>query len=173
MRLEKLLSLFTLASALLVARPAAADVAIGAEAGMSIVTRDLGRDSKIGFGFAGRLGYDIDLSVLHLIPEIKVAFDRSPLVEDVNTLRPMVGVRASIGIMAIAIVGFAHVGYGFPLGASDQVEANGMVYEVGGGIDLTTLPLVDIGIWGAFNSIRRGEPTYDWVSIGAQLTLTI
>lgn len=173
MRLEKLISLFTLVLALLVARPAAADIAIGGEAGVSIVTKDLGNDAKIGFGFAGRLGYDIDLSILHLIPEIKVGFDRSPFTENVNTLRPMAGVRASIGIFAVAIVGFAHVGYGFPLGASDQVEADGMVYELGGGLDLTTLPLVDIGIWGAFNSIRRGDPTYDWVSVGAQITLTI
>jgi hypothetical protein len=162
------------------ARTAYADISIGAEVG-AIYTTQGSSDDHFGFGFAGRLGWDIDLSVLHLIPEIKVAYDRMPLDvqttltrsdEQTNVLRPMVGLRATIGIAVIAIVGFAHVGYAAPLGASEQLDANGLVYELGGGIDFTSIPVIDIGIWGAFNQTRSGD-RYDWVSFGAQVTITI
>jgi hypothetical protein len=165
-------ALFVTSMLLLEARPASADIAIGAELNGAVMTRKIG-DSLLGFGFAGRLGYAIDLSVLYLIPEVKLGYERTPLVEDVNLLRPMGGVRASIGIGLFAIVLFAHIGYAFPVGASDQVDADGMNYELGGGVDFTSIPWLDIGIWGAFNSVRIGSPAYDWVGIGVQATLTI
>ncbi len=148
------------------ARTALADISIGAEAGAIFTAK------RFGFGFAGRLGYDIDLAIIHIIPEVKVAYDRMPLQLQVNELRPMVGVRASLGIAVLAIVGFAHVGYGAPLGAHGQLDTSGLVYEVGGGLDFTTLPLIDLGIWGSFNHIKS-PGGYDWVGFGVQVTLTI
>ena len=153
------------------AQNAFADISIGAEAGF-LYTLTRASDDRFGFGFAGRLGYDIDLSILHLIPEIKVAYDRVPLDINVNVLRPMVGLRATIGIAFLAIVGFAHVGYGAPLGYDGQLDASGVVYEFGGGIDFTSIPIIDIGIWGSWSQVRTPN-FYDWLGVGASLTITI
>jgi hypothetical protein len=163
------------------ARTAYADISIGAEAGALYMTRGAG-DSRFGFGFAGRLGYDLDLSIIHIIPEVKVAYDRLPLfysnpvalgdtTAHTNLLRPMVGARVTIGIAVIAIAAYAHVGYAGRLGG-EQVDASGLVYEFGGGIDFTPIPIIDIGIWGGWNQVRSGGG-YDWASFGVQLTITI
>jgi hypothetical protein len=153
------------------ARTAYADISIGAEAGALYMTKGAG-DSRFGFGFAGRLGYDIDLSIIHIIPEIKVAYDRVPLgLSQTNLLRPMAGVRATIGIAVLAIVGYAHVGYAGRLGG-EQIDASGLVYDFGGGIDFTTIPIIDIGIWGGWSQVRSGG-NYDWVGFGVQITITI
>ena len=182
MRQRKLLPYALFLATAASAQTAYADISIGAEAGFLYTTHG-SADKRFGFGFAGRLGWDIDLSIIHLIPEIKVAYERMPLNArdpvaipqydlQTNVLRPMAGLRAQIGIAFLAIVGFAHVGYAAPLGAAEQLDANGLVYEFGGGLDITSLPLVDIGIWGAWNQVRSGY-RYDWLGIGVHVTLTI
>jgi hypothetical protein len=169
---RKLLPLAIFLVAATSANRALADISIGAEAG-ALYTLNTPVDKGFGFGFAGRLGYDIDLAIIHLIPEVKVAYERIPLFENTNVLRPQIGLRASIGIAVIAIVGFAHVGYAARLGGGEgQIDASGLVYEFGGGLDFTALPLIDIGIWGSFNQIRADDP-FDWIGFGAHITLTI
>ena len=182
MQHRKLLPLAMFLVAATTSRSALADISIGAEAG-ALYTTGGSFEDRFGFGFAGRLGYDIDLSIIHLIPEIKIGYQRVPLIgsasatvgsddHQTNVLLPMAGLRASIGIAVVAVVGFAHIGYAAPLGAAEQIDANGLVYEIGGGIDFTTIPLIDIGIWGSWNQVRSGD-RYDWIGFGAQLTLTI
>src|SRR5688572_21590850 len=163
--MQKLLPLAIVLVAATSAETARADIAIGAEAGALVRTGGFPGSKDFGFGFAGRLGYAIDLSILQLIPEIKVAYERVPLTRPnetdgvaavtTNMLRPMAGVRVSIGIAFLAIVAFGHVGYAARLGG-EQVDASGLVYEFGGGVDITTLPVIDFGIWGAFNQVRSG-----------------
>jgi hypothetical protein len=156
------------------AQTAFADISIGAEAGgIYTLRKSRSPDDRIGFGFAGRLGYDLDLSIIHLIPEIKVAYDRMPLEGQTNVLRGMGGLRATIGIAFLALVGYAHVGYGAPVGDhAEQLDYSGLIYEFGGGIDFTTIPIIDIGIWAGWSQVRSSD-FYDWLGFGVSLTITI
>ena len=155
------------------AQPALADLSIGAEAGALYTLRKArSPDDRVGFGFAGRLGYDLDLEILHIIPEIKVAYDRMPLEGQTNVLRGMGGVRLTIGIAFLALVGYAHAGYGAPVGDHAQLDYSGIIYEFGGGIDITSLPVVDIGIFGGWAQVRSSD-FYDWATFGVSITITI
>lgn len=160
---------------LLTAAPAMADVAIGVEAGAIVMAPQVDPDTRVGYGVAGRFGWVIDLEVLNIIPEVKVAYERPPLDPQsrgqINYLRPTGGVRLSFGVSVFAVILFGHLGYGIPLGAPDEVSG-GLNYEIGGGVDFTSIPIIDIGIWGAFNQIRRTGDAYQWASLGLQATLT-
>ncbi len=174
MQHRKLLPLAIFLGVATFSQPAFAGLSIGAEAGALYTTGrpDTSLTKRVGFGFAGRLGYDLELTILHLIPEVKVSYERLPLETQTNILRPAIGLRAVIDIAVIGIVGFAHVGYTAPLGDHGQIDASGFMYEFGGGIDFTGLPVVDIGIWGSWNQVRSGD-LFDWVGFGVSLTISI
>jgi hypothetical protein len=47
------------------------------------------------------------------------------------------------------------------------------MYDVGGALDLTLVPVVDVGVHAGYSQIAGGafEP-FDWVDVGAHVTFT-
>lgn len=106
-----------------------------------------------GTGFNVRLGYKLDLLVLQLTPEIGGAYhtfsgDLSP-----KFSQGIVGGRLQFGkILEPGL--YAHLGYGHLSG--DHVDSySGATADAGVTLDLTLLPLLDLGVHAGYNGMLK------------------
>jgi hypothetical protein len=106
-----------------------------------------------GTGFNVRLGYKLDLLVLQLTPEIGGAYhtfsgDISP-----KFSQGIVGGRLQFGkILEPGL--YAHLGYGHLSG--DHVDGySGATADAGVTLDLTLLPLIDLGVHAGYNGMLK------------------
>lgn len=166
-----------LAASCVIATPHAASAAfsIAAELGPQLVIGDAAvGDDTVGFGVAARLGYPISIPLLKISPELKVGFDRLPVGFNVDMIRVMGGARATL-LEGFSPIAFAHVGYGSCSAAEtgfELTDCNGLALDVGGGLDFTLLPIIDVGAYVAWNTLRRDGTSVDWISLGAQASLS-
>jgi len=127
-----------------------------------------------GWGVGGRLGHAWNLSILALTPELGGsyhAFGGSP---GASAFDGVVGARFGINFIVEPSV-FAHLGVGhfdYATGAGD-VSRTGLMYDVGGALDLTLVPVVDVGAHAAYSQIAGdGSGDFAWVDVGAHVTFT-
>lgn len=124
--------------------------------------------TSTGIGVAGRLGYRLGVPLVAMTPEIGLGyhwFDGDPKI-----VRGFGGVRLAFGELIKPSV-FAHLGYG---SASGGHQYDGVTYDVGAALDLTALPIFDIGIhadYAALNSSNTDGASAQWIDLGAHAAL--
>ncbi|HYQ44562.1 MAG TPA: hypothetical protein VER11_21410 [Polyangiaceae bacterium] len=106
-----------------------------------------------GTGFNGRLGYKLDLVLLQLTPEIGGAYHTFAGDAGVKFAQGIVGARVSF-LKVLEPGAYAHLGYGH-LSSSLGEGRSGATVDAGLTLDLTLLPLVDIGVHGGYNAMFK------------------
>lgn len=153
-----------------VAGKARADVAIAADLEADVPV-DLDAIDT-GPGFALRLGYQVHLPLLTFTPEIGfhyASFDPEP-----TLYRGIVGARLGFGeVFRFGV--FAHIGYGHasidtPIG---DVSHSAFTFDAGAFLDLTILPLIDLGIHVGYGRLspESDEDALQWVPLGVHAAL--
>lgn len=163
------------ASALLPSQAKAdSGVTIAAEVGADVVVSDLGDDNTlraVGPAAALRLGYSFQGPMVRVTPEAKFAFE-SPGTPRAGAL--MGGARLNF-LEVVSPAVFAHAG-----GLVGDIR--GFVWDAGVGLDFTLIPLLDIGVYGAFyqtrgatfdfgNATWSNRDKYEWLQFGVQAAL--
>lgn len=129
---------------------------------------------KYGGGFGVRVGTQRSLPLITLIPEL--AFDyhnydsRNPDRAEIWTGK----IGGRIRFLRIIEPGvFAHIGFGH-VGGYDVINHTGVAADFGVTLDLTILPLIDIGLHGSWNRIFGGYDTgTSYASAGAHVALVL
>jgi hypothetical protein len=135
---------------------------------------------KAGFGGALRGGYDVNLGLVHLMPEVGLGLNK--LTGDVSPLifRGFAGGRFGIGVLVrfdvFAHIGYAHVGYTrTPVGGASEGYGT-PVFDTGLALDFTALPVLDLGIHASYNSAFSGTGDADtpkWLGLGVHLAVAL
>ncbi|HEX6273967.1 MAG TPA: hypothetical protein VFZ53_13055 [Polyangiaceae bacterium] len=129
-------------------------------------------DPEVGSGLGGavRFGREYDLVLLSLTPELMGNIHTFSGPGDSMAYGAMAGGRATIGKVIEPGV-FAHIGGGHAsLPANDSVT--GLAMDLGVTLDLTLIPIVDLGIHGAWDSVSwEGQGAFDWYRVGAHIAL--
>jgi len=124
-----------------------------------------------GTGGALRFGQELDLIAVSLTPEIGVSYHTFSGDLDPSHYEGFVGARLAFGKIIEPSV-FAHVGIGrLNLDAVD-LHDTGPEFDAGLALDLTVLPLIDIGVHAMydFQKLDSGE-NFDWYKVGAHVAL--
>jgi len=119
-----------------------------------------------GTGFNGRLGYKLDLAVLQLTPEIGGGYHTFAGDAGAKLSQGFVGGRLQfLKVLEPGI--YAHLGYGH-LAASGMDGYSGATADAGVTLDLTLLPLVDIGAHVGYNGLLKSgdRPAFDSYVLG-------
>lgn len=131
-----------------------------------------------GFGGAVRFGYQFHVPMLAFTPELALAYHKFGGAFDPSILRGMVGARLGIGELIRPGV-FAHYGYGHMAffntsGGAGDPSRSAASYDIGGFLDLTVLPIIDLGVHGAYNAFSAGDGagTFKYATVGAHLAIT-
>jgi hypothetical protein len=116
-----------------------------------------------GGGGALRIGSELDMFIVTMIPELSLGYHHfgGERNYDANTFEGLLGGR--IRFLKILEPGiFAHIGVG-RLGGYDP--HTGLAFDMGVTLDFTLLPLIDLGIHGAWNRVF-GDSDHDGLSYG-------
>jgi hypothetical protein len=163
------LALAACASAWL-APSAASATELAADIEYDIPTTDGDLDSALGFGL--RLGWHLHLPALVVTPEI--GYHHAAFGDDVTLNRGFVGARVAIGevfrVGAYAHVGVGNAAYHLPGPDEDVTDAT---YDVGGFIDFTLLPLLNVGFHAGYGHMKGGDDfdALGWVPVGVHAAL--
>ncbi len=119
-----------------------------------------------GTGFNVRLGYKLDLKVLQLTPEIGGAYHAFSGDAGAKFSQGIVGGRVSF-LKVLEPGLYAHLGYGH-LSSAIGDGRSGATADAGVTLDLTILPLVDLGVHGGYNGmLKNGDyPAFDSYVLG-------
>jgi len=122
-----------------------------------------------GMGGAIRFGREYDLVLLSLTPEFMGSFHQFSGAGDPTQFAGMAGGRATIGKIIEPGV-FAHVGAGHASLPTDDLT--GIAMDLGVTLDLTLIPILDIGVHGAYDAITwADEGTFDSYRVGAHIAI--
>lgn len=122
-----------------------------------------------GGGGGLRIGSELDTLIVTLIPELEANYHHYDT--DATTFSGLIGGR--IRFLSILEPGiFAHAGIGHLSGAASHT---GFAMDAGLTLDLTILPLIDLGLHAAWNRIFDGEtePGLSWSTFGAHVALVL
>jgi len=119
-----------------------------------------------GTGFKVRLGYKLDLKVLQLTPEIGGGYHAFTGDAGAKLSQGVIGGRVSF-LKVLEPGVYAHLGYGH-LASSIGEGRSGATADAGVTLDLTILPLVDLGIHGGYVGLLKSEdrPAFDSYVLG-------
>jgi hypothetical protein len=123
-----------------------------------------------GTGFGVRLGYKLDLLLVQLTPEVGGAYHTFSGDADATFSQGFGGVRLALGKIVEPGV-YAHLGYGHI--GTDFGGHSGAAADAGVTLDLTFLPLIDLGVHGGYNWLLKTEDhdAFDSYVLGAQVAL--
>ena len=131
--------------------------------------------SKTGWGLGLRAGHEWDLLLLSLTPEIGGsyhAFGGSP---DARTFSGVAGARVGLGFILEPSVfthfGVGHFGYDTAAGA---VSHTSLTYDFGAALDLTVLPVIDLGAHVDYVRILGDSvANFSFIAVGAHITFKL
>lgn len=133
-------------------------------------------DTDRGFGGGLRLGNEWNLVLLKLTPEFQGNYHAFGGASDAKQFSAMAGGRVGVGLVIQPSV-FAHAGVGhFSYRAhSEDIAQTSLAYDVGAALDLTLLPLVDLGVHGSVNGIAgdKDADPFTWYALGAHVALSL
>jgi hypothetical protein len=150
------------------AAPAQAATAIAGDLDYALPLDSDEADS--GGGFAIRIGQQVRLPLIALTPEI--GFTYASFSEGPTAYRGIAGLRLGVGEVLRPGV-FAHLGIG-RLSLPDPLPSHtAFSYDAGVFLDFTLLPLLDIGVHGAYNRVNGKDEVsaFEWVTLGAHAAL--
>lgn len=127
--------------------------------------------TKSGGGGQLRLGQEFDLFLVSLTPELGGGYHGFGGNDDAKLYTGFLGGRLAFGKIVEPSI-FGHVGLGH-LEAYDSRTAP--VMDAGLAIDLTLLPLIDLGLHGAYNVMMPKDDgsSLKFVTLGAQAALVL
>lgn len=156
-------------TAILCAAPASAKTAIAADLDYAA---PIDSDAKSGTGFAIRVGQQVHLPLIAITPEL--AFADHTFAGDFGptAYRGLVGLRLGFGELIRPGV-YAHLGLGHLTLPDPLPSHTAFTYDGGVFLDLTVLPLLDLGVHGAYNRLNEGDgiSAFEWATIGAHAAL--
>lgn len=164
---------------LVVATPRDADAKLlfGADAGVTVALGDWSVKPD-GPGFEGRLrlGYQLPVPVIRIVPEILGSYATFPADDVGNASQTGLSGRGGLRVGIGGLIGpalFAHVGYSRVHGeASDYtVTTSGLSYDVGLSVDFTLIPLLNIGVHGGYNVVTEENKSAQWIDAGVHVEL--
>ena len=129
---------------------------------------------KYGGGFGIRVGTQRRIPFVTLIPELSFDY-HSYDSENPDRAAIWTGkIGGRIRFLRILEPGiFAHVGFGH-VGGYDVIDHTGVAADMGVSLDLTILPLIDIGLHGSWNRVFGGYDTgTSYASAGAHVALVL
>ena len=171
-----LLTSFFVAGLACVASDALAKPKIAAEVDFAVPV--LVNGAKPGAGGALRGGYELNVTIVHVMPEVGVGFHKLTDDGGPSIFRGFVGGRAGLGD-GVRFDGFLHIGYGniaygaTPVGGGDSSFA-APILDGGLALDFTLIPAIDLGIHASYNTALNRTGTADtprWIGLGAQLAI--
>ena len=135
-----------------------------------------GEELDNGAGGALRLGREFDAVLISITPEIGASYHALNGVFDASLYRGFAGVRLSLGKVIepgiFGHVGYGHIGFDDVAGAFDRSHG-AFSYDVGATLDFTLLPVLDVGIHGAYNGLA-GDSQFkrvEWVNAGGHVSV--
>lgn len=160
---------------LFAARPAHATGKLALDLEAALPT-DSVPDAKAGWGGAVRFGNEWNLVLLKLTPEIQGNYHSFGGASEANQFGVMAGGRLGIGLLLQPSV-YAHAGvghYGYHTLLRD-VSQTSLAYDVGLALDITALPIVDIGAHASLNGVAGDDDAdpFTWYSIGGHIALSL
>lgn len=154
---------------------ARADTTIGADLDLQVPLEI--NNVSTGAGFGIRIGQELHLPLIGVNPEF--AFYYASFSKDAppKVYRGVAGGRIGVGEL-IRFGVLAHIGFGYvdweP--KPDDFSHSGLTYDAGIFLDITALPLLNIGIHGTYNRMtaKDDQPeTLHWLSLGVHATLVL
>ena len=132
---------------------------------------DVPGSSTTGGGGAIRIGREWDLLLISLTPEVGGRLHSFGGSEPTRIYGGFLGGRFAVGKLVEPSI-FAHVGVSRVTGLEDRTAPT---LDGGVALDLTLLPLIDIGVHGAYNVMYpRGDgSSLDFVTLGAHAALVL
>jgi hypothetical protein len=131
-------------------------------------------DIDNGGGAGLRLGFERDYFLVSLIPELQFNYHHlnSSRPDDATITTAKIGGR--IRFLKIVEPGiFAHAGLGH-VGGDRVFDHTGIAFDAGFTLDLTILPLIDIGLHTAWNRIfGDSDSAVSYVTAGAHVALVL
>lgn len=127
--------------------------------------------TKSGGGGALRLGQEFDLLLVSLTPEFGGSYHGFGGDGDAKLYTGFLGGRLSLGKIVEPSI-FGHVGLGRLEGSEKRTAP---VIDGGLAIDFTLLPLIDLGVHGAYNVMlpRDDGSALKYVTLGAHVALVL
>jgi hypothetical protein len=127
--------------------------------------------AESGGGGAIRLGQELDLFLVSLTPELGGSYHAFNGYADNKLYAGFLGGRLGFGKIIEPSI-FAHVGVGH---LSGEQARTAPIMDGGLALDLTILPLIDLGVHGAYNVLfPRGDgSTLDFYTLGAHAALVL
>jgi hypothetical protein len=128
--------------------------------------------ANAGGGFGIRLGQQLDVSPLVLTPELAFTYhgfsgDFAPAV-----YRGTAGLRLGVGeVIRPGIFGHLGIGRMTVDSPGPDLSHTAFTWDAGVFLDLTVLPLLNIGVHGAFNHLNGDVSSFEWVTVGAHAAL--
>jgi hypothetical protein len=124
--------------------------------------------------FAVRLGWQLHLPLLVFTPE--VGYHHATFGDELTLDRGFAGVRLGLGevfrIGAFGHVGVGHAAFHSAGGAGEEEGITDVAVDVGGFLDLTLLPLLDVGVHAGYGRMRADDrDKLEWVPVGVHLAL--
>jgi hypothetical protein len=128
--------------------------------------------TKAGGGGALRLGQEFDLLLISLTPEFGGSYHAFGGDDETKLYAGFLGGRLAIGKIVEPSL-FAHVGVGHVKGLEETRTAP--MIDGGLAIDFTLLPLIDLGLHGAYNVLLPGDDAsaLKYVTLGAHVALVL
>jgi hypothetical protein len=127
-----------------------------------------------GWGLGARVGNKWDLVLVSLTPEVGFNYHTFGGTPDAEAFAVVAGGRIGIGFViepsAFIHAGIGHVGYNRAVG--DDYSRTSLAYEGGLALDLTLLPVIDIGAHAALAGItgNAAEDGFSWLAIGGHVS---
>jgi hypothetical protein len=114
-----------------------------------------------GPAFAIRIGQQLHLPLLTITPEI--GFHHGSFADGPSLSLGLVGARVGIGELlrfgAFGHIGYGHLEYEAELGpVSTDFSYNAFTYDVGVFLDLTIIPLLDVGVHASYGNFAGDDP---------------
>jgi hypothetical protein len=128
-------------------------------------------DVEGGGGVGVRVGSELDLFLVSLIPELSVDYHSFGGSGGPNVVTGKLGGR--LRFLKIVEPGiFAHVGVGHVGGVADYT---GVALDAGVTLDFTLLPLIDLGVHAAWNSVVLGgdDEGFSYATLGGHVALVL
>jgi hypothetical protein len=128
-----------------------------------------------GPSWAVRVGTQLHVPLLVLTPEI--GFNMASFNSDIkdggaNVYRGIAGIRAGVGealrVGAYGHIGFAHIARTLRV---QDLDHTGFTFDVGAFLDLTIIPLIDIGVHIGYGNAAGEIESLQWLAAGVHAAL--
>lgn len=134
---------------------------------------DAGNDTQNGKGLGGRLGWESSpLHILYFRPELGVHYYSFSGDGDPSILRGTGGARFGFDLIVRFGV-YAHAGVANVDSSVSDIARTAFTYDVGAEVDVPLIPILDLGIHAAYESVSAGDAPKktDYTVLGAHVGL--